>query len=237
MPLGLVLSCEHAAWQLPPGDDLGVTGEDLRSQAGWDPGALAIALEVGEALAVPVHAGAFSRMFVDLNRPPDHVDVIPRVSYGAPVPGNAALSADERARRLTWFHAPYWDAVRTDARARLVDHDGCLHLCSHSFDPALDPDARRFEVGVLYDPDHAFEAALSERLLFGLRKAGIDVRANQPYRGTGPSIATSLRAELGARYGGIQLETSHAVVDRPEGALRIGRAVAAVVGELLAREP
>lgn len=233
MPVGLVLSCEHAAWQLPPGDDLGVSGDDLRSQASWDPGALAIALEVGAALEVPVHAGAFSRMFVDLNRPPDHPDVIPLVSYGAPVPGNTDLSGDERARRLGWFHAPYWHAVRTDVRARLRDRDGCLHLCSHSFDPALDPQARQFEVGVLYDPEHAFEAALAERMLFGLRAAGLDVRANLPYRGTGPSIATAFRAELGARYGGIQLETSHAVVDRPAGASRIARAVAAVVAELL----
>ena len=32
------------------------------------------------------------------------------VSYGAPVPGNARLSAaDNRAERITTFHAPYWD--------------------------------------------------------------------------------------------------------------------------------
>ena len=89
---GLVLSCEHASWTTPPGVDLGVPFAVLRSQAGWDHGASDIASRLSEVVGLPVHAGAFTRMFVDLNRPPDHPDVIPAVSYGAPVPGNARSS-------------------------------------------------------------------------------------------------------------------------------------------------
>ena len=230
--IGLVLSCEHASWALPPGEDLGVARDALRSQAGWDPGALEIAARTGDALGLPVHAGAFTRMYVDLNRPADHADVIPQVSYGARVPGNAALSPDDRALRLATFHRPYWDAVAHDVRARLVDPGRCLLVCSHSFDPALEPAARRFDVGVLYDPTHAFEAALGERLLFALAAAGLDVRANQPYKGTGPSIATSLRATCGPTYAGIQLETSHALVATPDGCARVARALAPALAEI-----
>jgi len=230
---GIVLSCEHASWTLPPGEDLGVDDDTLRSQASWDPGSFEIAARLGEALGLPVHAGAFSRMWVDLNRPPDSFEVIPAISYGARVPGNAALDAAERARRLDTFHRPYWDAVRRDVRARVLDRGRCLHLSSHSFDPALEPDKRMFDVGVLYDPSRRFEAALSERLLFGLARAGLAVRANQPYRGTGPGITTSLRDEHAVeQYAGIQLEASFAVTLRPGGCSRIAEALIPLVEEL-----
>lgn len=223
---GIVLSCEHASWTLPPGIDLGVPLDVLRSQASWDHGALDIANQLSEVVGLPVHTGAFSRMFVDLNRDPAHPAVVPEVSYGAPVPGNVGLTAGDRAARIAGFHTPYWDAVRRDVTARLRDRGRVLHFSSHSFDPALDPAQRTFEVGVLYDPGHAFEAELAERLLFQLRRAGIDVRANQPYNGVGPAICTSLRRELGASYAGIQLETSHAVTHRAGGPARIAAAIA-----------
>lgn len=223
---GLVLSCEHASWTLPPGVDLGVPLDVLRSQASWDHGAYEIAAQLSEAVGLPVHAGAFSRMYIDLNRDAEHPDVVPRVSYGAPVPGNAAITAGDRAARIAAFHTPYWDAVRRDVAARLHDRGGVLHFSSHSFDPALDPRDRTFEVGVLYDPGHAFEAELAERLLFRLRRAGLDVRANQPYQGTGPAICTSFRKQFGARYAGIQSETSHAVTHRNGGCRRVAEAIA-----------
>lgn len=226
MSLGVVLSCEHASWQLPPDVDLGVDQDTRQSQSGWDHGAFEIAEHISEVLGLPVHAGAFTRMFVDLNRPADHPDVIPANSYGALVPGNARLSASERAARIATFHAPYWDAVRRDVAARLRDRDGVLHFSSHSFDPSLDPRERTFDVGVLYDPSHAFEAALAERLMFQLRAAGLDVRANQPYSGLGPAICTTLRGEFaGQPYAGIELETSHAVTFTPGGCQRIAAAV------------
>ena len=224
---GIVLTCEHASWTLPPGVDLGVSDDVLRSQAGWDHGAYEIAAQLSESLGIALHAGAFTRMFVDLNRAPDHPDVTPAVCYGAPVPGNAHLSPGDRAARIAAFHAPYWNEVRRDVAARLVDRGEVLHFSSHTFDPALDPANRIFDVGVLYDPSHAFEAGLAERLLFRLRRAGLDVRANQPYNGVGAAICTSLRGEFATTgdYAGIQLETSHAVTHAAGGCARVAAAV------------
>jgi predicted N-formylglutamate amidohydrolase len=225
--IGLVLSCEHASWTLPPDVDLGVPDDVLRSQASWDHGAYEIVQRLADGVGLPVHAGLFSRMFVDLNRGPDHPDVVPLVSFGAVVPGNAHLTPGDRAARIAAFHAPYWAAVRHDVAARLRDPGAVLHLSSHTFDPALDPAGRTFDVGVLYDTGHAFEAELAERLLFQLRRAGLDVRANQPYGGLGPAICTSLRVEhAGARYAGIQLETSYAVTYAPGGCARVADAIA-----------
>jgi predicted N-formylglutamate amidohydrolase len=231
--LGIVLSCEHASWTLPPGEDLGVSGDVLRSQASWDPGAYEVAARLGEALGLPVHASAFSRMFVDLNRPEAHAGVIPAVSYGAPVPGNARLAADERERRLAQFHRPYWDAVRRDVRARILDRGACLHLSSHSFAPELDPERRVYDCGVLYDPAVPFEAALAERLQFALRGAGLDVRPNEPYRGTEAALVTSLRGEMPSdAYAGIEIEMSHALVRTGTGCARVAAALGAVLEDL-----
>lgn len=223
--IGLVLSCEHASWNLPPDVELGVSGETLLSQASWDQGAHDIGMRLSEARGTHLHAGLFSRMFVDLNRGPDHPDVVPRVSYGAPVPGNHGLAEAERRARIEMFHAPYWDTVRRDVEARLHDHGRVLHFSSHTFSPELDPTNRTFEVGVLYDPSHAFEAELAERLLFQLRGAGLDVRANQPYGGVGAAICTEFRKQQGAPYAGIQLGTSHAVTERPGGCDRVAAAI------------
>jgi predicted N-formylglutamate amidohydrolase len=224
--IGLVLSCEHASWTLPPGVDLGVSSDVLRSQAGWDHGAFDIASRLSEAVGLPVHAGLFTRMFVDLNRPPEHADVIPMVCYGAPVPGNTHLALSDRAARIETFHTPYWNAVRRDVSARLIDCGGVVHFSSHTFSPELDPVNRIYDVGVLYDPTHAFEAELSERLMFQLRAAGLNVRANQPYTGTGPALCTSLREEYrDKRYAGIELETSHAVTNTAGGCARVAAAV------------
>jgi predicted N-formylglutamate amidohydrolase len=231
--IGLVLSCEHASWTLPPGIDLGVDREVVSSQAGWDHGAFDIASHWSEAVGLHVHAGVFTRMFVDLNRPPDHPDVVPVVSYGAPVPGNAALSPAHKAERIKSFHEPYWNAVRREVAARLIDCGACLHLSSHSFSPALDPANRTYDCGVLYDPAHAFEAELAERMMFALRAAGLDVRANQPYGGTGPAICTALRIEhAGERYAGIELETSHAMTQSPNGCARVAAALVPLLESL-----
>ena len=222
----IVLSCEHASWTLPPGVDLGVPIDVLQSQAGWDHGAFEIAARLAESVGVALHTGTFTRMLVDLNRAADHADVMPAVCYGAVVPGNAHLSPGDREARLARHHAPYWDAVRRDVLARLAEDDRALHVSVHSFDPALDPPNRTFDIGVLYDPAHAFEADLAERLMFELRRAGLKTAANQPYSGTGPAICTSLRAELaGRRYAGIALEVSHAVTHRAGGCAQIAAAV------------
>lgn len=223
---GIVLSCEHAAWALPDGVDLGVSADARRSQAGWDHGALDIAAALAEGLGAPLHAGSFTRMFVDLNRPADHPDVIPVNSYGAPVPANVGLSPEARAARLARHHAPYWSALRGDVDARAAAAGRVLHLSSHSFDPALDPAVRTFAVGVLFHPAQPWESAVAARLLAALRAAGFDARANQPYTGVGPAVCTSFRDALGgARYAGIQLETSHAVTALADGCARVAAAL------------
>lgn len=232
--IGVVVSCEHAAWSVPSGWAHGVASDVLQSQASWDPGALDIATAVATELSAPLFVGRYSRMFVDLNRAVDHPDVIPRHSYGADVPGNVALSADAVASRLAQHHTPYWADVSNAVDLQLAQHGACLHLSSHSFCPQLDPARRAFDVGILFDPDHDFEARLAARLGSALAAAGLAVRFNEPYSGTGPALVTGLREpRRHTNYAGIEIETSHALVNTGNGCERVAQALATAVRDIV----
>ena len=222
---------------MPAPWDLGVPHEILQSQASWDPGALDIARELAVQLNVPMFAGRYSRMFVDLNRAMDHADVVPRHSYGADVPGNVGLDAAAIMARLAAHHTPYWDAVAQAIDNSLQQGRACVHVSSHSFCPQLAPALRNFDVGVLFDPASTFEAHIATQLLTALEATGLNVRSNAPYAGTGPALVTSLRASRAAyRYAGIEIETSHALVRQPNGCTRVAKALTDVLQYVMARE-
>ena len=221
-----VVSCEHASWTLPPGEDLDVSTATLMSQAGWDHGALDIADILGRAWDVRVHAGSHTRVWVDLNRDPDHVDVVPTICYGAVIPGNHGLSPEQRATRIATWHAPYWNAVRRDIASKLATGARVIHISSHSFSPELDPDNRRFDVGVLFDDTSPFETELAAHLMHDFAAADLRVRANLPYTGVGPALVTAMRAEFSrAHYAGIEIETSHAMTHTDGGTARVAEAL------------
>jgi predicted N-formylglutamate amidohydrolase len=124
------------------------------------------------------------------------------------------------------------------ARSTACSRPGaCLHLLVAQLRSRPRSRAnRQFDLGVLYDPDHAFEAALAEVLLAGLAAAGFAVRANQPYGGVGPALCTSLRAgRRDRRYAGIELETSYAVARADGGTARVAAALAPLVAAALTR--
>jgi predicted N-formylglutamate amidohydrolase len=232
----VVVSCEHASWRLPAGCDLGVPLDILQSQASWDHGALDIAHALATSFNSPLFAGQYSRMFVDLNRPANHADVIPRHSYGADVPGNVGICAMTTTERIARYHAPYWMSVASAVDAALQSNGACLHLSSHSFSPQLDPAKRDFDVGVLFDPSHDFEANIALEMVDLLNHAGLRTRANQPYSGAGAALVTGLRnSRRTMKYAGIEIEASHAVTAQAGGCDRISAAVAAASQSILAR--
>jgi predicted N-formylglutamate amidohydrolase len=220
--LPLVVSCEHASWQLPEGCDLGVPIDLLQSQASWDHGAVEIAQGIATAGNGQFFYGKYSRMFVDLNRAAAHPHVIPCHSYGVDVPGNLQLDMISRTHRLSAFHEPYWTAVAAAVDQTIATFGQCIHISSHSFCPALDPLQRNFDIGILFDPAHEYEAAIANQLLQLVNSQGLKARANQPYAGTSAALVTELRnTRLHQRYAGIEIESSHAMTMAPGGITNI----------------
>ncbi len=84
-----------------------------------------------------------------------------------------------------------------------------IHLSSHSFTPELDGIVRAADVGLLYDPARAGEAALCRewRACLKSREPSLRVRRNYPYTGKSDGFAAYLRDRFGAdEYIGIELE-------------------------------
>jgi predicted N-formylglutamate amidohydrolase len=84
-----------------------------------------------------------------------------------------------------------------------------LHLSVHSFTPRLRGVRRRTDIGLLYDPRRGPEAGFCALWKARLADAAprLRIRNNQPYRGTGEALTTSLREKFPAsRYLGIEIE-------------------------------
>jgi predicted N-formylglutamate amidohydrolase len=100
-----VLAADHAGRLIPRAlGDLGLDEVERGRHIAWDIGIA----EVTEQMAALMNAAAvlqtYSRLVIDCNRAPGHPTSIPTISELTPVPGNAALSEDDRAaRRATIF--------------------------------------------------------------------------------------------------------------------------------------
>lgn len=234
----LVVSCEHASYDVPPAfQNLGLEEYALRSHNSYDEGAAPVAKEVAAALGVYPHLGAWSRLLADCNRSPENPDAVPEVSFGLYVPGNARLSSADRAERLRRYHRPYRDAVRRAVRDVIDRGDVCLHLAVHSFTAEYEGERRDGEAGVLYDLDHELESRLSERMLEVMRPK-LDVRPNYPYSGIADALCTSLRAEMPPdHYAGIEIELNQAFLSTHEGTLRAIDALETALWDALRPKP
>lgn len=227
MPRDLLITCEHARFELPPEVDLGLPPAVLESHVSYDRGALEIAERLAGLTGAPLHLGRFSRLVVDLNRREENPEVILEETYGIAVPGNVDLSAAAREARLARWHRPFRNAVRDDAM-RIASASHCLHVSLHAFDPTLDPASRAFDAGVLFDTERTPEREIADRIARRLRQRGWDTRLNEPYSGTPEGLTSWLRAQIpAASYTGIEIEASRGwvetlgEVDRFAGSLKL----------------
>lgn len=174
----IVLICEHASAHIPDKfRNLGLADQELDSHVVWDPGAMALAVKMADRLNVLLIAAKTSRLVYDCNRPPDAPDAIPVRSEIVEVPGNASLSAAEKAERIDKFYRPFRKAV-SDVISRKTDP---IVVTIHSFTPIYYGQPREVEIGVLHDSDTRLADAILTHE--GLQNHYV-VRRNEPY---GPS--------------------------------------------------
>jgi predicted N-formylglutamate amidohydrolase len=103
-----------------------------------------------------------------------------RLSDGAVVPGNAAIYAAERARRIARYHAPYHAAIEQAIERALAAGKPPALFSVHSFTPVWRGYVRPWHAGVLWDMDPRFAVPLIE----ALRADGdLIVGDNEPYSG------------------------------------------------------
>jgi len=205
----LVLSCEHGGHEVPARWRGCFRGQAtrLRSHRGWDEGALELARRLARMLSAPLVATTTTRLLVDTNRSAGHPARFSEATRSLP--------PLERARIV----AEHWAAhrARVEAALETVMAGGALavHVACHSFVPVLRGVARNTDVGLLFEPRRPREAALAGAWQAALRRRvpGLRVRRNHPYRGVADGLPTALRRRhADARYAGIELEVSQALV-------------------------
>lgn len=174
-----VLLCEHAARFIPNEyNGLGLGEPDLSRHIAWDIGAARVAEALSPALDAPLVMAGYSRLLIDLNRPPDSATSIPEVSETTVIPGNLNLAAAERARRVALYFEPFQAAVRQLLDARMAAGKATTIVGVHSFTPVFKGMARPWHAGILYRKAQSFGHALAEAL-GGPAQA---IAENEPYQ-------------------------------------------------------
>jgi predicted N-formylglutamate amidohydrolase len=171
--------CDHASNYLPPQyGTLGLKDADMLRHIAWDPGALPVALKVAAMLdAVLIEAG-MSRLAIDCNRPLDAPDLIPEISETTLIPGNAGLSREDRAERITLSWHPFHDTIETLVKERLASGRETWLVSIHSFTPVYNGVDRPWEIGIVHDDDERLSAPLIAALK-GLDSVTVGI--NEPY--------------------------------------------------------
>ena len=173
---GFVLVCEHASHRIPEAlNGLGLDPDTRQSHIAWDPGAKAVAVHMSEILSSPLVASRISRLVYDCNRNPEHPGAILDRSENHDVPGNSALSDDDKAARVRDYYAPFCSVLADTIEAA---PSGAALVTVHSFTPVYFGKTRDVEIGILHDADSTIAD-----LMLSLAQQNTDhvVRRNEPY--------------------------------------------------------
>ncbi len=174
-----MLLADHAGQQVPQAlQRLGLPQAELDRHIGWDIGIGGVTRALAARLDAWAIEQTYSRLLIDCNRPLASPTLIPEVSDGTVVPGNAGLSDVQRQQRIDAIHAPYHARIDAELAARADAGRPTLLVMMHSFTPVMNGVARPWHAGVLYHRDTRFAHAL----LHALRDEGdLVVGDNQPY--------------------------------------------------------
>jgi len=178
-PSPFLLVGDHAGRAIPRRlGDLGLAPADLPRHIAWDIGVAGLGLSLAAALDACFIRQAYSRLVIDCNRRPESEESIPVVADGTPIPGNASLTAAQRAARVGEIFRPYHERIAAELDARGRAGLPSVLIALHSFTPSLQGVPRPWRFGVLHRGDSAF----STRMLAAMvSEMGDHIGDNQPY--------------------------------------------------------
>jgi predicted N-formylglutamate amidohydrolase len=175
-----VLVCDHASHFIPEiYGDMGLTAEERLSHIAWDPGAMAVSLELSERLDAPLVASRISRLVIDANRVPDSPALIWTLSEATRIAANENLPAAERLHRIEAYHRPYHAAIEEVLDGRQQAGKEAILVCVHSFTPVYLGVARPWEIGLIHGRDVGFTRALEQALR--AHSPALNIGWNEPY--------------------------------------------------------
>lgn len=173
------LTCDHASNRMPLAlGDLDVSAAERDRHIAWDIGALPVARGLSRALDATLVASGYSRLVMDMNRPPHRPDLFPVLSEHTRIPGNEHLDEAAKAARRCALFEPYHDTITRLLDARAARDQPTVLVSIHSFTPVYGGIARPWEIALLSNRDRR----VAEFMLAALRAEGVPVGDNMPYR-------------------------------------------------------
>lgn len=233
----VILVCDHAANAFPApwgcgGGDLGLTAAQREAHIAWDPGALGLMRALGQRLEATTVAATVSRLIYDCNRAPDMAGAMPARSEIHDIPGNAAITPEERLARMRAIYLPFHTALHDLIAERIAQGRRPAILTIHSFTPVYHGSPRAVEFGVIHDAD----PALAQAIVAGA-KAGTALRSelNAPYSAA-DDVTHTLRLQA-TPYGlpNAMLEIRNDLIATPEAETAMAETLAPVLSAALAR--
>jgi predicted N-formylglutamate amidohydrolase len=175
----LLFTCDHAGNLIPERlGSLGISSAERLRHIAWDIGVAELGRLLSERLDATLITQTYSRLVIDVNRPPGTPESIVALSERTRIPGNEALTQEDIAQREQEVFRPYHERIRHELDLRQQAGRPVLLVSLHSFTPSYKDVARRWHMGVLYGRD----ARAAKPLLDELRKdAELVVGDNEPY--------------------------------------------------------
>jgi predicted N-formylglutamate amidohydrolase len=174
-----VLLCEHASNYMPARyNRLGLDEAELQRHIAWDIGVAPIARELSLLLDAPLVLSGYSRLLIDCNRPVGVPTSIPEISETTRIPGNIAISQDERSHREAMFFWPFQKEVTRILDQRRASGTHTIVFGVHSFTPVFKGFVRPWHAGILFRKAERLGSALVN----ALQVPQFNIVANEPYR-------------------------------------------------------
>jgi predicted N-formylglutamate amidohydrolase len=228
----LLLTADHAGRAIPRRlAGLQLSAAVLDTHVAWDLGVAGL----GERLAVRLDAFLilhnYSRLVIDVNRPPDAPDSIVSLSEHTLIPANDDLSIAEREERRTALFEPYHRRIAAELNGRSRRGQPSVLVALHSFTPVHTGQERPWHVGVL----HGRDGRLARRVLRGLRREpGLQVGDNEPYAVSDASDHTVVVHGERRRIPHVELEVRQDLLATASGQQEWAERLAVVLEESLA---
>ncbi|MGO1120625.1 N-formylglutamate amidohydrolase [Rhodovibrionaceae bacterium A322] len=191
------LVCEHASASIPAAlNGLGLSDETRLSHAAWDIGALGLAQRLSHQLDACLVHQRYSRLVYDCNRPPESAGAMPAKSEVHAIPGNEALTDEQRSARVEEIYRPFVRKVSDLLDARLARGLPTVFVTIHSFTPVFHGHQRETELGVLFGKDRRLGEAI---LAAAQGQTAFSCAANYPYSAA-DGVLHTLDLQAGARH-------------------------------------
>ena len=197
---------------------LGLTLVQRLMHIAWDPGALAVALQLADILDAPLVHSTVSRLVIDCNRDTDAVDLCTTISERTEIPGNADISEEERQRRIADFHAPFHTAIDALLDQRAADDRQTVLVTVHSFTPVYKDLHRPWPIGLIHGTDSGFTEAFRDALV--AEEPTLNVGWNEPYSALSGVTYTLEHHGDGRRLASTMIEIRHNEILDPPGVAR-----------------